>query len=103
MLCFATLLLLAMLAACTSGGAFAEPTAVSPTPAIDEATGLELNPSDILDVDFVVQGTITAVDLIPQDEPLIKIETPTGKPTRYGPSPFPKLPMRMDPLLLRWK
>ena len=63
----------------TLGDTVAEPTNVPATPVIDEATGLEVNPAVVPDGEFVVQGTITAVNLIPQDEPLIKIVTDSGQ------------------------
>ncbi|MAU02146.1 MAG: hypothetical protein CL608_33835 [Anaerolineaceae bacterium] len=76
---------------CTSGGAAGEPTAVPATPIIDEATGLELNPIVIPDGEFVVQGTITAVNLIPQDEPLIKVMAENGQLYQVRSQPVPQI------------
>ncbi|MBK8903278.1 MAG: hypothetical protein IPM53_18995 [Anaerolineaceae bacterium] len=76
---------------CTSGGAAGEPTAVPATPMIDEATGLELNPVVIPDGAFVVQGTITAVNLIPQDEPLIKVMAENGQLYQIRAQPVPQI------------
>lgn len=88
---FVKLLSLLLLAACTSGGADGEPTAVPTTPIIDEATGLELNPVVIPEGEFVVQGTITAVNLIPQDEPLIKVTTENGQLYQIRTQPVPQI------------
>lgn len=84
--------LLFFMVACTSGGEAGEPTAVpAATPVIDEASGLELNPEVIPDGDFVVQGDITAVNLIPQDEPLIKIVTENGQNYQIRSQPVPQI------------
>jgi hypothetical protein len=88
---FVKLLSLLLLAACTSGGTAGEPTAVPATPMIDEATGLELNPVVMPEGEFMVQGTITAVTLIPQDEPLIKIMTDNGQLYQIRSQPVPQI------------
>lgn len=80
-----------ILVACTPGGAAGEPTAVPATPMLDEATGLELNPIVIPEGEFVVQGTITAVNLIPQDEPLIKVMTESGQIYQIRTQPVPQI------------
>jgi len=61
-------------------GCGAEATAVppAPTPETDSATGLPLNPVAIPAGEFIVEGEISAVNLIPQDAPLFKITTPNG-------------------------
>lgn len=87
-----SLSLLLILAACAPGGTAAEPTAgPEATPVIDEATGLELNPVEIPDGEFMVQGTITAANLIPQDEPLIKIMTENGQLYQIRCQPVPQI------------
>jgi hypothetical protein len=74
------LVLLGLLVACSTGESSVESTAVPPgTAVIDEATGLELNPAVVPVGEFVVLGTITAVNLIPQDAPLIKVVTTSGQ------------------------
>ncbi len=45
---------------------------------LDEETGLPLNPETIPDGEFVVEGVINAVTVVPQDKPLFKIMTNTG-------------------------
>lgn len=88
---FLSLILLTLLAACSPDGTSGEPTAVPATPIIDEATGLELNPVVIPEGEFVVQGVITAVTLIPQDEPLIKIMTDNGQLYQIRSQPVPQI------------
>lgn len=85
---FFSFILWAFLVACTPAG---EPTAVPATPMIDETTGLELNPAVIPEGEFVVQGTITAVNLIPQDEPLIKVMTDQGQLYQIRSQPVPQI------------
>ena len=86
-----SLVLGGILVACAPGGAVGEPTAVSATPMMDEATGLELNPVVIPDGEFVIQGTIAAVNLIPQDEPLIKVTTENGQLYQIRTQPVPQI------------
>lgn len=80
-----------ILVACTPGDAAGESTAVPPTPMMDETTGLELNPVVIPDGEFVIQGTIAAVNLIPQDEPLIKVTTENGQLYQIRTQPVPQI------------
>lgn len=86
-----SLVLGGILIACSPGGAAGEPTAVPATPMIDEATGLELNPVVIPDGEFMIQGTIAAVNLIPQDEPLIKVTTENGQLYQIRTQPVPQI------------
>jgi len=53
---------------------------VEPTASIvlDEETGLPFNPEIIPEGEFVVEGVINAVTVIPQDKPLFKIISETG-------------------------
>ncbi len=46
---------------------------------LDEKTGLPLNPEFIPNGEFIVEGVINAVTVIPQDKPLFKIMTDTGQ------------------------
>ncbi len=93
------LVFLGLLTSCTVGSVPSEPTApstgsgqaVPATPMLDEVTGLELNPVVIPDGEFVVQGTITAVNLIPQDEPLIKVMTENGQLYQIRSQPVPQI------------
>ncbi len=85
------LVFLGLLTSCTVGSVPSEPTAVPATPMIDEVTGLELNPVVIPDGEFIVQGTITAVNLIPQDEPLLKIMTENGQLYQIRSQPVPQI------------
>ena len=81
-----------LLAACTPPGSVINPTAVPPvTPIYDKSTGLELNPVVIPEGEFVVEGTITAVNLIPQDAPLIKIATENGQNYQILAQPVPQI------------
>ena len=85
------LILWGMLISCTTGVLSNDPTAVPPTPIMDEETGLELNPVVIPDGEFVVEGTITAVTLIPQDEPLIKVMAENGQVYQIRSQPVPQI------------
>lgn len=74
------IILLGLAVACSSERQFGGETAVpAATPLFDEETGLQLNPSLPPDGEFVVMGTITAVNLVPQDAPLIKVVAENGQ------------------------
>ncbi len=88
---FLLVLSLLLATACTSGGAARAPTAVPVTPMIDEATGLELNPVVVPAGEFVVLGRITAVNLIPQNAPLIKIAAENGQNYQILAQPVPQI------------
>lgn len=45
---------------------------------IDEATGLPINPPDVIDGAFILEGEVVAATLIPQDKPLFKVRTSGG-------------------------
>ena len=72
------ILMILLVVAC--GGGESEPeveveTAVEVTYELDEATGLPFNPpiDAVPDSEFIIEGEISAVTLIPQDKPLFKI------------------------------
>ena len=75
------LLLIFLLASCAPGTpskideADEEPSAPV---VIDEKTGLPINPETIPEGEFIVEGVINAVTVIPQDKPLFKIVTDSG-------------------------
>ncbi|VAW42873.1 hypothetical protein MNBD_CHLOROFLEXI01-5349 [hydrothermal vent metagenome] len=69
-----------LVAACSLSGGLGGETAVPiPTPMFDEETGLQLNPVLVPSGEFVVRGRITAVNLTPQDAPLIKVVSENGQ------------------------
>jgi hypothetical protein len=81
-----------LLTACAPPGSVINPTAVPPTtPTYDEATGLELNPVVVPAGEFVVLGRITAVNLIPQNAPLIKIAAENGQNYQILAQPVPQI------------
>jgi len=50
-----------------------------PTSGTDPETGLEINPSELLQgVEFIVRGKIVSMNLIPQTDPEFLIESPDG-------------------------
>ncbi|MCP5097928.1 MAG: hypothetical protein GY943_20465 [Chloroflexi bacterium] len=56
---------------------------------LDEVTGLPLNPEVILEGEFIVEGSVVAVNVIPQDKPLFKIEAENGAVYQISPQPIP--------------
>ena len=71
------------LAACGSGGEAAEEEYT-----IDEATGLPLNPETIPEGDFVVEGTISSMNLTPQSSPEFVLRVESGRTYRVRAQPL---------------
>lgn len=77
---------LVFLAACGSGGESAQEEYT-----IDEATGLPLNPETIPEGDFVVEGTISSMNLTPQSSPEFVFAIPSGRTYRVRAQPLPDI------------
>lgn len=75
-----------------------------PTSGIDPATGLEINPPQIIPgVDYLVVGEIMSFNLIPQDSPEFVVLSPAGVRFRIHPQPVDQItyedgtvPAKMD-------
>ena len=74
------------LAACGSGGESAQEEYT-----IDEATGLPLNPETIPEGDFVVEGTISSMNLTPQSAPEFVLRIESGRTYRVRAQPLPDI------------
>ena len=74
------------LAACGSGGESAQEEYT-----IDEATGLPLNPETIPEGDFVVEGTISNMNLTPQSSPEFVLSVESGRTYRVRAQPLPDI------------
>lgn len=74
------------LVACGSGGESAQEEY-----ATDEATGLPLNPETIPEGDFVVEGTISSMNLTPQTSPEFVLSSPSGRTYRVRTQPLPAI------------
>lgn len=84
---FLLLILLVLLAACGgSAGGSAEEAYT-----IDEATGLPLNPDTIPEGDFVVEGTISSMNLTPQSAPEFVLRSPAGRTYRVRAQALPDI------------
>ncbi|MCA9954755.1 MAG: hypothetical protein H6657_14300 [Ardenticatenaceae bacterium] len=83
---FLLLILLVLLAAC---GANAETSQETYT--VDEQTGLPLNPDTIPEGDFVVEGTISSMNLTPQSAPEFVLRSPTGRTYRVRAQALPDI------------
>ena len=75
--------LILVLAACGSNG-----DTVQEEYTIDEATGLPLNPETIPEGDFVIEGTISNMNLTPQSAPEFVLRIPSGKTYRVRSQPL---------------
>jgi hypothetical protein len=73
-------------AACGSGG-----EVVQEEYTIDESTGLPLNPEAIPDGDFVVEGTISSMNLTPQSTPEFVLRIDSGRTYRVRTQPLPDI------------
>lgn len=71
------------LAACGSGG-----DSVQEEYTLDEATGLPLNPETIPESDFVVEGTVSSMNLTPQSSPEFVLTVPSGRTYRVRAQPL---------------
>lgn len=82
-----------LLAGCAPAGG--EATAVAPTSTwqIDDATGLPLNPATLPDSQFIVEGMVTAVTVIPQNKPLFKVQIPSGHTYQINAQPLGQITM----------
>lgn len=84
---FLWFLLIFALAACGGGGGAAEPAAdgsdaeeeTAAEDIIDPETGLVVNPEADPGTEFIVEGPISSLTLIPQTKPEFVIELPSGK------------------------
>ncbi len=74
------------LAACGSSG---EATQEEYT--VDEATGLPLNPETIPEGDFVIEGTISSMNLTPQSSPEFVLRVESGRTYRVRAQPLPDI------------
>jgi len=74
------------LAACGSGGDSAQEEY-----SIDEATGLPLNPEVVPEGDFVVEGTISSMNLTPQSSPEFVLRVESGRTYRVRAQPLPDI------------
>ena len=83
---FLLLILLVLLAAC---GANAETSQEAYT--VDEQTGLPLNPDTIPEGDFVVEGTISSMNLTPQSAPEFVLRSPAGRTYRVRAQALPDI------------
>ncbi|MAU01533.1 MAG: hypothetical protein CL608_30720 [Anaerolineaceae bacterium] len=75
-----------LLAACGSDGEAAQEEYT-----IDEATGLPLNPETIPEGDFVVEGTISSMNLTPQSAPEFVLRIESGRTYRVRAQPLPDI------------
>ncbi len=88
---------LILLVACGGSDSEQEPAAqserVEVVYEIDEESGLPLNPpmNALPEGEFMVEGEITAVTLIPQDKPLFKIATESGTTYQVNAQPVPDI------------
>ena len=55
---------------------------------LDEATGLPLNPETIPEGDFVVEGTVSSMNLTPQSSPEFVLTVPSGRTYRVRAQPL---------------
>lgn len=78
--------LVLFLAACGANG-----DTVQEEYTIDEATGLPLNPETIPEGDFVVEGTISSMNLTPQSSPEFVLSSPSGRTYRVRSQPLPDI------------
>lgn len=58
---------------------------------LDEATGLPLNPETIPEGGFVIEGTISSMNLTPQSSPEFVIKAPSGRTYRVRAQPLPQI------------
>ena len=58
---------------------------------IDEVTGLPLNPETIPEGDFVIEGTISNMNLTPQSAPEFVLKVSSGKTYRVRSQPLPDI------------
>lgn len=89
------LLLLLLLVGCRLGGDdVGEETAVPlESLTIDEDTGLPINPPDMIDGEFILEGEVIAVNLVPQDKPLFKLRMPDGNTFQISAQPVSDIKM----------
>lgn len=81
---FLWLALVFILSACGANG-----NAAPEEYTLDEATGLPLNPEAIPEGDFVVEGTISSMNLTPQSAPEFVLMSPSGRTYRVRAQPLP--------------
>lgn len=81
---FLLLALVLFLAACGSNGDTTQEVYT-----VDEATGLPLNPETIPEGDFVVEGTISSMNLTPQSSPEFVLSSPAGHTYRVRAQALP--------------
>lgn len=79
---FLILAFVLLLAACGSGDDIAEEYT------LDEATGLPLNPETFPEGDFVIEGTISSMNLTPQSAPEFVITADAGRTYRVRAQPL---------------
>jgi hypothetical protein len=58
---------------------------------LDEETGLLLNPEQISEGEFIVEGELIAVNVIPQDKPLFKVKAENGTIYQISPQPISEI------------
>ena len=58
---------------------------------VDEAQGLPLNPETIPEGDFVVEGTISSMNLTPQSTPEFVLRVESGRTYRVRAQPLPDI------------
>ncbi len=80
---FLIVFLIFLLAACGS-----DSVAEQEEYTIDEATGLPLNPEAIPEGDFVVEGTVSSMNLTPQSAPEFVLTIPSGRTYRVRTQPL---------------
>lgn len=78
--------LVLLVAACGSGG-----NGDQEAYTLDEATGLPLNPQTLPDGDFVIEGTISSMNLTPQSAPEFVIRIESGRTFRVRAQPLPDI------------
>ena len=83
---FLPIVLILFFAACGSEGG-----SVQQEYTIDEATGLPLNPETLPEDDFVIEGTISSMNLTPQSAPEFVIRIPSGRTFRVRAQPLPDI------------
>jgi hypothetical protein len=83
---FLIMALVLFLAACGSGG-----NGDQEEYTIDEATGLPLNPQTLPEGDFVIEGTISSMNLTPQSAPEFVIRSDSGRTYRVRAQPLPDI------------
>lgn len=80
---FLLIVFVIFLVACGSSG-----ESVQEEYTLDEATGLPLNPETIPEGDFVVEGTVSSMNLTPQSSPEFVLTVPSGRTYRVRAQPL---------------